>query len=75
MKIGIVGRGVMEAVGVSVGTDVFVSVGSGDEVAVSTIEIDAVGVADGVCPQAVRNTIPLSSRVHAKVVREREPRV
>ena len=35
VKVGIVGRGVMDAVGVSVGMDVFVSVGSGEGVAVA----------------------------------------
>ena len=55
-----VGRGVMDAVGDSVGILVFVEFGDGVAVALLIIGIVAVGVTDELCPQAVRNKIPPS---------------
>jgi hypothetical protein len=56
-----VGRGVMDAVGVAEGREVRVGVGDGVDVACSTAEAKAVGVAVEVCPQAVRKNMLMSS--------------
>ena len=63
VKVGMVGRGVMDAVGVAEGREVRVGVGDGVEVACSTTGISAVGVADGACPQAVRRNMLMSSPI------------
>ena len=60
VKVGMVGRGVIVAVGDSVGILVFVGLGDGVAVPLLTIGIVAVGVTDGICPHAVRNRIPPS---------------
>jgi hypothetical protein len=59
VKVGMVGRGVMDAVGVAVGGEVAVLVGSGDGV---TVASSVIGTGAD-CPQAERNKIPLSSPI------------
>ena len=60
VNVGMVGRGVMDAVGVDVGIEVFVLVEIGEGVGLSEIETGKVGTTAGVCPHAVRVKIPPS---------------
>ena len=62
MKVGMVGRGVMVAVGVLVEIDVLVIVGAGEAVIIASRKgkLVAVGVAGKLCPHAVRTKIPPS---------------
>ena len=60
VKVGMVGRGVIVAVGDSVGILVFVGLGDGVAVPLLTIGIVAVGVTYEVFPHEVRKRIPPS---------------
>jgi hypothetical protein len=60
-KVGMVGRGVMEAVSVGEGTNVCVAVGSGDGVNVFETESGVCVERGGVPAHAERKNIPMSS--------------
>ena len=62
VKVGMVGRGVVEAVGVTVGVVVCVLVGIGGGVIVGS-GVTKAGVTDPLCVQAVRTKAPKSSAI------------